>query len=196
LTKALYELPQKLPSVEGINWKAVVIWSLILGGLAYAVYHFRDPLISLVTKPPDLTPWVQQLTLDNILAFITKYGILISGACTGIGIIYGLYKNYQTNKAIQELSATKQAASTQVNAANTATQEAQDQAKYYKDLYETEKNKPITLDSELEGRYQDEIKGLKGQITALSGKANMGESEMASYLRSKGYEVKKIQLVE
>ena len=37
-------IPGRLDSIKGVNWKAVLLWGLILGALVFAVYWYRDDI--------------------------------------------------------------------------------------------------------------------------------------------------------
>jgi hypothetical protein len=143
--------------------------------LAFLGYQYRECIFGLISNPPqlDINYWIQNLTLDNILAFIQKYGVLITGAAAAFSFIYGLYKNSQTNKALQELAMTKQTADTEINTAYGTAEQYRLQAESYKLKYE-EAAKNESSDALLEAQnlvinQNKIIDNLKATVTYQNG---------------------------
>ena len=124
------------PQIQGVNWKAVLFWGILLGLAACAVYIYvgQPDILAFVKNLPSLNfnSLIQQLTLDNILNFIKTYGALFSIATAGFTFAYGIYQKHQANKAAQQLLLTQAQANTEVNTAYNTASAYQTQAEQYK----------------------------------------------------------------
>ena len=129
------------PQIQGVNWKAVLFWGILLGLAACAVYIYvgQPDILAFVKNLPSLNfnSLIQQLTLDNILNFIKTYGALFSIAAAGFTFAYGIYQKHQANKAAQQLLLTQAQANTEVNTAYNTASAYQQQAEQYKAKYES-----------------------------------------------------------
>jgi predicted transcriptional regulator len=134
------------------------------------------------------------LTLDNILAFVTKYGVLISGTVAAFGFIYGLYKNSQTNKTLQQLASIKENANSEVNSLltqlDTVNNRNEELEAKFQNLPKTDLDALTEAQNELvslRSDYNRVLAQLQQQNTMLV----PSESDMTEKLRRLGYEVKK-----
>ena len=174
---------QYIPKSQGVNWKAIVFWGILLGVTACAFYNYREPILALIANPAPVLLWLQQnLTPDNIVAFIKNYGILLSIGAAAFTFFYGVYQKNQATKAATELLSQKQNAQTEINQAYAVANTYKAQADTYKlqaeqaagnSLNEAlmEAQNLLTLkNSEIEQmrvRYEDEVNTLKTVIADL-----------------------------
>jgi hypothetical protein len=145
---------------------------LLIGGAILTFNYYREPILAFIAKPTIDFSWINNLTLDSILAFITKYGALFSLAGLGITFIYGVYQKHQANKAALQLVAAQQNANSEINTAYGAAETYRQQAETYK-LQIEQAGKNDLGESLREAQNQVvlkelDIKKLQNQLEALN----------------------------
>ena len=166
-----------------INWTGIIFWGILLGVLGCIIYTYRTQILTLIGDPAPVLMWFQQnLTADNILAFLKNYGILLSIGAAAFTFFYGIYQKNQATKAATELLSQKQNAQTEINQAYAVANTYKTEADSYKLQAEQaagnsstealiEAQNLLTLkNSEIEQmriRHEDEVNTLKTVIADL-----------------------------
>lgn len=156
---------------QGVNWVACVFWGILIGGAILTFNHYREPILAFIAKPTINFSWINNLTLNKIVAFLKDYGVLFSAAGIGITFIYGFYQKHQANKAALQLVTAQQNANTEINTAYSTAETYRKQAETYKTqvktLQATDSPNLLNEAQTIITQKTEAVKKLQAQVQAL-----------------------------
>lgn len=162
---------------KALNLKAVILWGIIIGLVAFGLYTYREPLVALISSIPSRIGNFQIPNFtgffNGIIDYINKNPIAViataASLCTAaITILSKIHANKEKALALEEKAQTEQLAGQSVISAQ------QEALKYKTQLEELTKNnmsntlqEALSESQNLVSSQQTQLTSLKGQIEAL-----------------------------
>lgn len=173
---SLPSIPSQFPQpskLDGVNWKAVAFWAVVLGLIFATVWWFYGDAITtsvtgFISNPQLPTFDFSILTLDNVVTFIKEYGFVISIGFAAFTALYGFYQKHKANEIADAKAALELQKIQAESYANEKLKQTQSQADSYKYQYEQAlKNsnaEALTEAQNLVTQKEGEVKALKAAL--------------------------------
>ena len=168
-----FQVPQIPTKGSGVNWKAVILWGIILGLIGFAIYYYREPLIAWATGiPASIGTW-KLPSLEGFATGLMDYvnknpiAVIAAGAsiCTaGVTLISKMRADNAKNAALNAQLEAEKYASQQVNMAN---QQALDYKNQYEQAIKSNSQDALLESQGMVSNLSAEKRDLQNQVKAL-----------------------------
>ena len=170
----LPQFPQLPQSSGGVNWKAVILWGIILGLIGFAIYYYREPITAYITgllasigtwKLPSLEGFS-----SGVMDYVNKNPIAVIAAsasiCTaGVTLISKMRADNAKNTAVNAQLEAEKYASQQVNVAN---QQALDYKLQYEQAVKNNSQDALLESQGMVSTLNAQNRDLQNQVKALN----------------------------